>query len=74
MPKIKVKIQTFKPSGKYYSEDAVEVECTDQWYYILESVRELKALGKGPQPGMIWLPSPVEPRNDDFPVLIGINN
>lgn len=41
--KHKIKVTTFKKSGKYYDEFEIEIESKPEWYYVLEAIRKYKS-------------------------------
>jgi len=70
--KLKVKVQTFKDSGKFYDEWEHEV-ITDNpiaWYEVIEDIRELKEKGKLPQSNMTYVVSESLCGNYGFPQMI----
>ena len=69
---IKVKIQTFRESGKYYDEWEHEIEVNDPiaWYDVLDKIKTEKALNKLPQSNMIYMVSESLCGKYGFPHLI----
>ena len=57
--KVKVKIQTFKESGKYYDEWEHKVEDDNPiaWYKVIDRINVAKSLNKLPQSGMTYVVS-----------------
>lgn len=51
----KVKVMTFKPSGKYYDEFDVYVKAKSSWYYVSEAVKTYKERPDTPQQCWNWL-------------------
>ena len=69
----KIKVTTFKESGKYYDEWTLEVRTNkDTWYDIIEAVRNhKKSTAPGPaQSGMDWLIGMDNSRDDMYPIII----
>ena len=69
---IKVKIQTFKESGKYYDEWEYKYNIDNPiaWYDLIDKIKEEKTLGNLPQSNMIYVVSESLCGNYGFPHII----
>lgn len=73
--KHKVKVTTFKESGKYYDEFTIEVEAPNKWFYVMEAVKAYKP-NHQVQTDMDWLigmneeGSTPEVANSIYPTII----
>lgn len=70
--KVKVKIQTFKESGKFYDEwyKEFEIENPIAWYELIKKIKKLKKDKILPQSDLIYVVSEDLCGNFGFPHMI----